>query len=63
MKLYTKKGDKGYTSLYDGTRVIKSHALIETVGDLDELNSHIGCLIVGIYKNNRRFTLFFIVTC
>lgn len=44
MKIYTKTGDKGTTSLLGGTRVIKSHMRIEAYGTIDELNSHIGLL-------------------
>ncbi|HEY0771061.1 MAG TPA: cob(I)yrinic acid a,c-diamide adenosyltransferase [Sphingobacteriaceae bacterium] len=42
MKIYTKTGDKGYTSLIGGTRVPKYHLRIETYGTVDELNSYIG---------------------
>lgn len=42
MKVYTKTGDKGETSLIGGTRVKKSHLRIETYGTVDELNSYIG---------------------
>lgn len=42
MKIYTKTGDKGTTSLIGGTKVMKSHERIEAYGTLDELNSHIG---------------------
>ena len=42
MKIYTKTGDKGKTSLIGGTKVLKSHARIEAYGTLDELNSNIG---------------------
>jgi cob(I)alamin adenosyltransferase len=44
MKIYTKKGDKGQTSLLGGSRVPKTHLRIESYGTLDELNSHIGML-------------------
>jgi len=44
VKIYTKKGDKGNTSLLGGTRVPKSHLRIETYGTVDELNSHIGLI-------------------
>ncbi len=44
MKIYTKTGDKGLTSLYGGTRVHKNHLRIEAYGTVDELNSHIGLL-------------------
>jgi len=44
MKIYTKKGDKGETSLLGGTRVPKSHIRIESYGTVDELNSWIGLI-------------------
>jgi len=44
MKVYTKTGDKGQTSLIGGTRVPKHHIRIETYGTVDELNSHIGLI-------------------
>ena len=44
MKIYTKTGDKGQTSLIGGTRVSKSHLRIEAYGTVDELNSYIGLL-------------------
>lgn len=42
MKIYTKTGDKGTTSLYDGSRVDKDNIRVESYGTLDELNSYIG---------------------
>jgi len=42
MKIYTKTGDDGTTSLIGGTKVPKSHLRIEAYGTIDELNSHIG---------------------
>lgn len=42
MKIYTKTGDLGLTSLIGGTRVKKSHLRIESYGTVDELNSYIG---------------------
>ena len=42
MKIYTKTGDKGKTSLIGGTKVLKSHERIEAYGTVDELNSYIG---------------------
>ena len=41
MKIYTKGGDHGQTSLYDGQRVYKNSLQVETYGTFDELNSHI----------------------
>ena len=42
MKIYTKTGDKGSTSLIGGTKVSKSHMRIEAYGTVDELNSYVG---------------------
>ena len=42
LKIYTKTGDLGKTSLIGGTKVSKSNVRIETYGTLDELNSHLG---------------------
>jgi len=44
MKIYTRSGDKGQTSLLGGTRVSKDSLRIEAYGTVDELNSHIGLL-------------------
>ncbi len=44
MKIYTKTGDKGSTSLFGGTRVKKHHLRIESYGTVDELNSYIGLI-------------------
>ena len=44
LKIYTKTGDKGQTSLLGGTRVPKHHIRIEAYGTVDELNSWIGLL-------------------
>lgn len=38
----TRAGDDGRTSLGDGQRVSKSHIRVQALGDVDELNSHIG---------------------
>lgn len=42
MKIYTKSGDKGRTSLYDNTRVAKDSLRVESYGTIDELNSSLG---------------------
>jgi cob(I)alamin adenosyltransferase len=44
MKIYTRKGDQGETSLLGGTRVPKHHRRIEAYGTVDELNAWIGLL-------------------
>ncbi len=45
MKLYTRTGDTGMTSLVGGQRIPKTHVRLEAYGTIDELNSHIGLLI------------------
>ena len=40
--IYTRTGDKGKTSLFDGKRVLKSDKKVETYGTIDELNSALG---------------------
>src|SRR5688572_12349823 len=42
MKIYTRTGDSGSTSLFAGGRVSKTHLRVEAYGTVDELNSHIG---------------------
>lgn len=54
MKVYTKTGDKGETGLVGGSRVSKSDIRIETYGDVDELNSHLGVL-VSLLKHDEKF--------
>lgn len=44
MKIYTKTGDSGTTSLLGGARVSKAHIRIDAYGTIDELNSYIGLL-------------------
>ena len=56
MKIYTKTGDKGKTSLYDGTRVDKDDIRVESYGTLDELNSYIG-LCTNYAKNEDKKVL------
>ena len=55
MKIYTKKGDTGETSLIGGTRVPKHHLRVEAYGSTDELNVYIGLIadqkIDTSYKN------------
>ena len=45
MKIYTKTGDKGTTSLVGGTRVPKTHVRLEAYGTVDELNANLGVLV------------------
>jgi cob(I)alamin adenosyltransferase len=57
MKIYTKTGDKGTTSLIGGTKVPKSHLRIEAYGTVDELNSHIGLCIDILSDDSSRAIL------
>jgi len=45
MKVYTKTGDTGETSLFSGGRVVKDDPRIEAYGTIDELNSVLGLLL------------------
>jgi cob(I)alamin adenosyltransferase len=45
-KISTRTGDDGSTGLADGTRVAKDSARIAVIGSVDELNSHLGVLLV-----------------
>ena len=46
-RIYTRGGDRGETSLGDGTRVPKLDCRIAAFGTVDELNSHIGLVLAG----------------
>jgi cob(I)alamin adenosyltransferase len=48
MKIYTKQGDAGFTRLADGKGLSKSDFRLEAIGDIDELNSHLGLLICKV---------------
>ncbi|MCW3078923.1 cob(I)yrinic acid a,c-diamide adenosyltransferase [Segetibacter sp.] len=52
IKIYTKTGDKGKTSLIGGTKVPKSNIRIDSYGTVDELNSFIG-LVNDHLQDNR----------
>ncbi|MBT9612259.1 MAG: cob(I)yrinic acid a,c-diamide adenosyltransferase [Burkholderiales bacterium] len=57
-KIYTKTGDDGSTGLGDGIRVTKNSARIETIGDIDELNSQLGLLLTeSTLPDSMRITL------
>ncbi|MFM1827702.1 MAG: hypothetical protein RLY67_1083 [Pseudomonadota bacterium] len=43
-RIATHTGDDGTTGLADGTRLLKDHARIHVIGEVDELNSHLGVL-------------------
>lgn len=50
MKIYTKSGDKGITSLYNGLRIGKNELIFDVLGELDELRSRIGMLCIFIQQ-------------
>lgn len=52
MKIYTKTGDKGETSLFGGERVSKFNLRIRAYGTIDELNSFIGLAITEAISND-----------
>jgi cob(I)alamin adenosyltransferase len=54
MKIYTKTGDKGETSLIGGTKVPKYHLRIEAYGTTDELNSYIGLIMCQSIENHHQ---------
>ncbi len=54
MKIYTKTGDKGMTSLVGGERVSKTHARLEAYGTVDELNSQLGLLATYLEQEEDR---------
>ena len=48
MKIYTRTGDKGTTSLFSGERIEKSHDRVEAYGNVDELNANLGVLAASL---------------
>lgn len=52
MKLYTKGGDKGKTSLIGGQRVLKDSVRVEAYGTVDELNSIVGVVVSLLKETN-----------
>jgi cob(I)alamin adenosyltransferase len=50
-RVTTRGGDRGETSLADGSRVAKSDPRIHAIGAVDELNSFVGMLVVGLRKS------------
>jgi cob(I)alamin adenosyltransferase len=56
-KIYTRTGDQGKTGLADGSRVDKFHARIESLGNIDELNSIIGILLTEKLPSDKKAIL------
>lgn len=57
MKIYTKTGDTGTTSLASGERVPKTCARLQAYGTIDELNSYIGLLLTYLTATEHEATL------
>ena len=54
MKLYTRRGDRGETSLFGGDRVSKSDARVEAYGEVDELNACLGAALEASSQDDVR---------
>ena len=57
IKIYTKTGDLGKTSLIGGTKVPKSHIRIDAYGTVDELNSYVGLLRDQLLDEHSKSTI------
>lgn len=57
MKIYTRTGDRGMTSMCGGKRVRKDDVQIELYGELDELNACLGCLLTQNIPSSERALL------
>jgi cob(I)alamin adenosyltransferase len=55
MKIYTKSGDLGETSLFGGGRVMKSHPRVNAYGTLDEANSMLGLSLSFLEPGSESF--------
>lgn len=54
MKIYTKRGDQGTTSLFGGTNIEKNHIRLHAYGTVDELNSVLGMSLSGAMSERGR---------
>ena len=63
MKIYTKTGDAGTTSLVGGKRVDKACARLESYGTIDELNAQVGLLLTYVTESAERDCLIGIQNC
>ena len=57
MKIYTRTGDRGETSLASGGRVAKSHPRLEAYGTLDELNAWVGLVACNFPQEEEQHRL------
>lgn len=53
-KIYTRTGDDGTTGLANGKRMSKSDLIFEVMGDVDELNSHIGMVLSLLNESSNK---------
>ena len=53
MKIYTKYGDEGFTRLYGGKRVSKTHVRVKAYGKMDEVCSLLGVIVAEIRENDK----------
>lgn len=53
-KIYTRGGDKGYTSIVGGKRIKKSSLIIEAIGNVDELNAFIGLIVCYLNSSQKK---------
>ncbi len=58
MKIYTKTGDKGETSLFGGQRVPKDNLRIEAYGTVDELNAYLGQAVASSISEEVKTVLY-----
>ena len=63
MKVYTKTGDTGTTSLVGGKRVDKACARLESYGTIDELNAQVGLLLTYVDEQKDRDCLISVQNC
>jgi len=54
VKIYTKTGDDGTTSLFDGSRVLKNNHRVDTYGDIDETNALLGVAAAALQDSEIR---------
>ncbi|WP_352337673.1 cob(I)yrinic acid a,c-diamide adenosyltransferase [Psychrobacter sp. 16-MNA-CIBAN-0192] len=60
-KIYTRTGDDGSTGMADGSRVSKADHLFSVMGDVDELNSHIGLVRAHLLQSSSNVANQFLV--
>ena len=60
-KIYTRTGDDGSTGMADGSRVSKADDLFSVMGDIDELNSHIGLVRAHLVQSSSNVANQFLV--